>query len=78
MIRARTFEGGLGDTLEAVNEPAASRQTDVWDLLPANFIETHCTSPGGRFGPVGDDGYGISYMAVNSVLLPHLFKDIIQ
>ena len=48
------------------------RQTDVWDLLPANFIETHCTSPGGGFGPVGDDGYGISYMAVNSAFFFHI------
>eukprot|EP00943_MAST-04B_sp_MAST-4B-sp1_P006817 g6817.t1 len=37
------------------------RQTKVWNIVPKE-IDDICISPGGGFGPVTDDGYGISYM----------------
>eukprot|EP00946_MAST-07B_sp_MAST-7B-sp1_P000496 g496.t1 len=40
-----------------------ARQTDVWDLLPPEKLEELQNSvPGGGFGPVADDGYGVSYL----------------
>ena len=35
------------------------------EITPSNCISFHCSpqiSPGGGFGPVADDGYGVSYM----------------
>jgi carnitine O-palmitoyltransferase 1, liver isoform len=37
------------------------RQTKIWNIVPKE-IDDICISPGGGFGPVTDDGYGISYM----------------
>jgi carnitine O-palmitoyltransferase 1 len=37
------------------------RQTSIWNIVPKE-IDDVCISPGGGFGPVADDGYGISYM----------------
>ena len=37
------------------------RQTKVWNIVPKE-IDDISISPGGGFGPVTDDGYGISYM----------------
>merc|ERR1711871_1066099 len=37
------------------------RQTSIWKIVPKE-IDDVCISPGGGFGPVADDGYGISYM----------------
>ena len=37
------------------------RQTKIWNIVPKE-IDDISISPGGGFGPVTDDGYGISYM----------------
>ena len=39
-----------------------ARQTDVWDLLPEELTALKNSVPGGGFGPVADDGYGVSYL----------------
>jgi carnitine O-palmitoyltransferase 1 len=39
-----------------------ARQTDVWDLLPEELSALQDSVPGGGFGPVADDGYGVSYL----------------
>ena len=39
-----------------------AKQTDVWQLLPDELASLHAGVPGGGFGPVADDGYGVSYL----------------
>ena len=36
------------------------QQTNVWDSLPPELAGQ--SIPGGGFGPVADDGYGVSYL----------------
>ena len=65
-----TFLASGGDCLNPLNWGGKwslsvgnkSFGSDEWDLLPEELSALQDSVPGGGFGPVADDGYGVSYL----------------
>ena len=51
------------------------QQTDMW-LPDKNPVDAFRMSPGGGFGPVADDGYGVSYMVLKDEIFFHVSSKI--
>lgn len=59
-IESDFLRGALSRSWRLSTSQQPQQQTTMWDIKdPKN---AHLVSPGGGFGPVTDDGYGVSYM----------------
>lgn len=54
------LKAALGEPWRLSTSQQPQCQTGLWD--PRDPKDQHLISPGGGFGPVSDDGYGVSYM----------------
>ena len=57
-IEAPFLQTALSDPWRLSTSQQPQNQTGMWDPKVHDFL----LSPGGGFGPVADDGYGVSYM----------------
>ena len=58
----RQYELKVNDELAIIEYSLQDRKIFLTKLIVPKEIDDICISPGGGFGPVTDDGYGISYM----------------
>lgn len=54
------LKGALGAPWKLSTSQQPQQQTNLWDIKDPKYEKK--VSPGGGFGPVAEDGYGVSYM----------------
>ena len=59
-VEAPFLQAALSDPWRLSTSQQPQNQTGLWD--PRAASDQFLISPGGGFGPVADDGYGVSYM----------------
>eukprot|EP00128_Syssomonas_multiformis_P006040 Colp12_sorted_trinity150504_noHs@9833 len=66
-IDSELLKNALGRPWRLSTSQQPQQQTDLWNLDDPNDLAR--VSPGGGFGPVADDGYGVSYMIAGENLI---------
>lgn len=62
-IESKFLQGVLSEPWRLSTSQQPQNQTGLWD--PRKPDDAKRVSPGGGFGPVADDGYGVSYMVAS-------------